>query len=73
MISYRNVQICVAECVPVHTAGCMWQVDVNVNEKDERWALGNPTFNPFPEIVPSEYDEPTIASRSVNAEAETFE
>lgn len=72
-IDYRNMQFCVAECVPVHTAGCLWQVDINVNEIEERWALDNPSFSSFPQIIPSEYDEPTAQSRVVSAQAGTFD
>lgn len=64
-VDYENVQYCVAEVTPTHTSGCMWQVDINVNEKDEKWTFNIPTgdlSSLFPAIVPADYDEPTAPS-----------
>ena len=64
----------VADCTPVHTAGCMWQVDVNVNERQVSWTFNLPAnlSTLFPSIVPSQYDEPTAQSRMVSAEPTSF-
>lgn len=79
VISYSNVGYYIAECVPVHTAGCLWQVDVNVNRYDEAWTFQHPTgnlANYFPEgrypTPLNSYDEPA-SSRAISAEAGTFE
>ena len=64
-VDYFNMTYPVAEVSPTHTSGCMWQVDINVNQKDEVWTFTAPSGNleryfsqDYP-IVPSYYDEPT--------------
>lgn len=61
-VDYFNMTYCVAEITPTHTSGCMWQVDISVNEKDEVWTFSAPSgnlANYFPAINPSDYDEPS--------------
>lgn len=61
-VDYFNMTYPVAEVSPTHTSGCMWQVDINVNQKDEVWSFTTPSgslASYFPPIVPSYYDEPT--------------
>lgn len=64
-VDYRNMSYCVAEITPTHTSGCLWQVDINVNEKDEVWTFSSPSGNLsgyFPAIDPTDYDEPPANS-----------
>ena len=78
VISYSDVGFHIAECVPVHTAGCLWQVDVNVNRIDEAWTFTKPTgdlANYFPAAKypdPSNNYDEAMSSRQVTAEATTF-
>ena len=78
VVSYSDVGYYIAECVPAHTAGGLYQVDINVNRVDEAWRFTKPTGdlgNYFPAgsyPVPSNnYDEPS-SSREVTADVRTF-
>lgn len=79
VVSYSNVGYHIAECVPVHTAGCLWQVDINVNRIDESWTLTQPTGDLANYFPAAKYPEPSnnydegSSSRQVVANAETFD
>lgn len=79
VVSYSDVGYYIAECVPTHTAGGLYQVDINVNRVDEAWTFTQPTGslgNYFPverySNPNNNYDEPS-ASREVKADVRTFE
>lgn len=71
VVSYQDVAYPIAECVPVHMGGNLWQVDVNVNRVDEAWTFTQPSgslSNYFPANkypVPSNnYDEPVVTANA---------
>lgn len=55
---YTNSLYCVASVTPVHTSGCMWQVDINVNDKEEVWVFRLPSDLSSLFNVNQDYDEP---------------
>lgn len=69
-IQYVNETYCGADIHPSHTSGCMWQVDLNVNERDDMWVIPpkdsqgqqghlNPDLSTYFSYIPSgwDYDE----------------
>lgn len=57
-LEYKDVRYCVAQITPVHTSGCMWQVDINVNDRDEAWTFNLPSDLSSLFNISQDYDEP---------------
>ncbi len=66
-ITYTNETYCGAEINPVHSSGCMWQVDLNVSERDDMWVLPaknsqgtqaslNPDLSTYFSYIPQNWD-----------------
>lgn len=57
-IEYKNVLYTVAQVTPVHTSGCMWQVDINVNDREDVWTFNLPSDLSTLFNINQDYDEP---------------